>query len=130
MKSFGRIGVVTLILLIAATVVWALTYPSDGDPKNIKYVLWKHDLYPMNPDLALGAMIGDIGRDRLIVGKTKAQLQKKFGYLKSPLGAGTYMNGCYLESPWKGQDVLLIREGPWMVLFSGENAIGLRLCKG
>ena len=130
MKSFGRIAFVTLVLLIATTVVWALAYPSDGDPKNVKYVLWKHDLYPMNPDLAMGAMVGDIGRGELVVGKTKAQLQKKFGYLKSPFETGTYMNGCYLESPWKGQDVLVIREEPWMILFSAEKAIGLRLCKG
>jgi hypothetical protein len=111
-------------------VLWTLTYPSENDPKNIKYVLWKRDLYPMNLDTAVGTMIGDTSREKLVVGKRKTQLQKKFGYLTSPSDAHPYMKSCYLESPWKGQDVLLIRNGPWIVLFSGENAVDLRLCKG
>ena len=45
----------------------------------MKYVLWKHDLYPMDVNDAMGAMIGDSGREKLVVGKTKAQLQRKFG---------------------------------------------------
>jgi hypothetical protein len=65
-----------------------------------------------------------------VVGKTKAQLQKALEYLKSLPDADAYMKGCYLESPWKDQDVLVVRDGPWLVLFSGENAIGLQLCKG
>jgi hypothetical protein len=129
-KSFARIVLIIVVLLIATTAMWALAYPSENDPKNFKYVLWKHELYAMNPDQAIGAMVGDTGRDKLVVGKTKAQLQQKFGYLKSPSDAGPYMKGCYLESSWKDQDVLIIRNGPWMVLFTGENATGLRLCKG
>jgi|SRR6516164_3928264 hypothetical protein len=119
---------VALIFLTAATI--ALAYPSENDPKNIKYVLSKRHLYLMNLDRAMGAMVGDLGRDTLVVGKTKAQLQKALEYLKSPPDADAYMKGCYLESPWKDQDVLVVRDGPWLVLFSGENAIGLQLCKG
>jgi len=121
---------VALIFLTATTIVWALAYPSENDPKNIKYVLSKRHLYLMNLDRAMGAMVGDLGRDTLVVGKTKAQLQKALEYLKSLPDADAYMKGCYLESPWKDQDVLVVRDGPWLVLFSGENAIGLQLCKG
>lgn len=130
MKSLSRVVILIAVSLVAAIVVWTLTYPAENDAKNIKYVLWKHDLYPMNLDTASGTMIGDSNRDKLVVGQTKAQLQRKFGYLKSPSDANPYMKGCYLESPWNGRDVLLIREGPWMVLFSGEQATELRLCKG
>jgi hypothetical protein len=129
-KSHVQLFILVLAFIVALVVVWTLTYPSPSDPKNIKYVLWKHELYPMNVDEAMGAMIGDIGRDKLVVGKTKAQLQKKFGYLVVPSGAHPYMKSCYLESPWQDRDVLLIRDGPWMVLFSGKKAIELRLCKG
>jgi len=116
--------------MCSVVVLWALTYPSESDSKNIKYVLWKHDLYRMNLDTAVGTMIGDISREKLVIGKSKTQLQRKFGYLTTPSDAHPYMKSCYLESPWKGQDVLLIRNGPWIVLFSGENAVDLRLCKG
>jgi len=129
-KSPVRAITLLLVSLAAAIVIWSLTYPSENDPKNIKYVLWKHDLYPMNLDRATGAMIGDASREKLVVGKTKTQLQKKFGYLKSPSEAHPYVRACYLESPWKDQNVLVIRDGPWMVRFSGENATDLTLCKG
>jgi len=129
-KSFTRVATALAISLAAAIALWALAYPAENDPKNIKYFLWKHDLYQMNLDTAIGAMIGDRGRGKLVVGKTKTQLQKKFGYLRLPSDAHPYMKACYLESPWKDHDVLLIRDGPWMALFSGENATELRLCKG
>lgn len=129
-KTLARAVTLLLVCLSAAIVVWALIYPSENDSKNIKYVLWKHDLYPMNLDTAVATMIGDISREKLVLGKTRTQLQKKFGYLTSPSDAHPYMKASYLESPWKDRDVLLIRDGPWMVLFSGEKATDLRLCKG
>ena len=129
-KSFVRAVILLLAFVSVAIVAWAVTYPSENDSKNIKYVLWKKGLYPMNLDAAVGTMIGDKGREELVVGKTKIQLQRKFGYLKSPSEAHPYMKSCYLASPWKDRDALLIRDGPWMVLFSGENATELRLCKG
>jgi hypothetical protein len=128
-KSQARIAALFLTFIVAVFVVWILIYPSDSDPKNIKYVLWKNDLYQMNLDEAVGTMIGDVEREKLVVGKSKVQLQKKFGYLVSPSDSHPYMRSCYLESPWKDRDVLLIRGGPWMVLFSGEKATELRLCK-
>jgi hypothetical protein len=58
---------VALIFLTAATIVWALAYPSENDPKNIKYVLSKRRLYLMNLDRAMGAMVGP--RPRHISGR-------------------------------------------------------------
>ena len=75
-NSRRRTLILALVLIFAFVLVWTLTYPSDSDPKNIKYVLWKNGLYPMNPDTAMGTMIGDAGRDKLVIGKTKNQLQK------------------------------------------------------
>jgi len=39
------------VLLILSLALWSLTYPSSGDPKNIKYVLWKAGLYSLDPDV-------------------------------------------------------------------------------
>ena len=58
-NSRRRTLILALVLIFAFVLVWTLTYPSDSDPKNIKYVLWKNGLYPMNPDTAMGTMIGD-----------------------------------------------------------------------
>jgi hypothetical protein len=125
-----KVTVTVLVLIVAAAIGWQATYPSESDPKNIKYVLWKHGLLAMNLDVATGTMIGDPGREKLIVGKTKLQLQQKFGYLPPPAEASSYLRGCYENSTWKNQDVLFIRKSPWMIVFDGEKAKELVLVKG
>jgi hypothetical protein len=118
-------GVLAVVFVFVAA--WVLTYP-DGDPKNIKYVLWKAGLYRMNT--AAGTMVGDRGRDELVVGKSKAQLRNKFGYLLTSADASEYLRGCYQNSDWKGKQVLFIRQSPWMIAFDGDRATNLVLIKG
>ena len=85
----------------------------------------------MDLDTALGTMIGDRNREKLVIGKTKDQLRGKFGYLLPPSEAGPYMQACYADSAWKqNATVLLLRRGPWMVKFEGDKATDLMLCKG
>jgi len=119
-----------LAFLIAVVIGWAATYPSDSDPKNIKYVLWKNGLYRMNVDTATGTMIGDGSRQKLVIGKTKVQLREKFGYLSTPADVSQYLRGCYQTSAWKDRDALFIRNSPWMVIFDGDKATELVLIKG
>ena len=119
-----------LALLFVVITLWVLTYPDDSDPKNIKYVCWKAGLYRMNPDAATGTMVGDGNRDRLVVGKTKAQLRDRFGLLLAPADASQYLKGCYEKSGWKNKEVLFIRQSPWMVVFDGDRAVELVLIKG
>jgi hypothetical protein len=121
-------GVCALVFVVIT--VWVLTYPDDSDPKNIKYVCWKAGLYRMNPDTAAGTMIGDGNRDRLVVGKTKAQLLDRFGLLLAPADASQYLKGCYENSSWKNKEVRFIRQSPWMVVFDGDRATELVLIKG
>jgi hypothetical protein len=121
-------GVFTVVFVFVTT--WVLTYP-DGDPKNIKYVLWKAGLYQMNLDVAAGTMIGDgKGRDNLVVGRTREQLRSRFGYLLTPAEASQYLRGCYQNSGFKAREVLFVRQSPWMVVFDGDKATSLVLIKG
>ena len=129
-KIAWAIAMVVLACFIVVAVGWELTYPSESDPKNIKYVLWKSGLYRMNLDSATGTMIGDQGRKELVVGKTKSQLQERFGYLLTPADASPYLRDCYRDSSWKNRDVLFIRKSPWMVVFDGDRATELILVKG
>jgi len=124
--------IVLLIFAFAFVFVaaWVLTYPSSSDPKNIKYVFWKAGLYRMNPDIATETMIGDAGRDKLVIGKTKEQLRNRFGYLLTPANASQYLRTCYQNSSWKDRDVLFIRQSPWMIVFDGNKATDLVLIKG
>jgi hypothetical protein len=123
--------VITLAVAASTGVgIWVLMYPSASDPKNIRYVFWKAGIYEMDPDTAAETLVGDAGRDRLVVGKTKVQLRSKFGYLVTPTSASPYLKGCYQRSPWKNRDVLFIRKSSWMVVFDGERATNLVLIKG
>lgn len=130
MRRRMLISVIIVVVVVVFFGGWALTYPSSSDPKNIKYVLWKADLYKVNLDQATAAMVGDPNRDKLVVGKTKAQLRDKFGPLLSSAEASPYLKGCYQNSAWKDKDVLFIGQSSWMVVFDGDRATNLVLIKG
>lgn len=129
-KAFVRVVILVMMVSSAVLICWKLTYPSESDPKNIKYVLWKNGLYPLNPNVATHTMIGDAGHDELVLGKTKTQLRKKFGYLLAPADASPYLRGCYQNSAWKDKDVVFVRDSAWMVIFDGDKATELVLIKG
>jgi hypothetical protein len=119
-----------LALFTSVAVVWQMAYPSESDPKNIKYVLWKNGLYRMNLDSAAETMMGDSGNKELVIGKTKSQLQQRFGYLLTPANTSQYLRNCYQNSSWKNRDVLFIRKTSLMLVFDGDKAIDLVLVKG
>ena len=96
----------------------------------MEYVFWKAGLYRLNPDEALGAMVGEPQRDRLVLGKTKTQLLDEFGLLLTSEEASSYLRGCYEASSWNGKDARFIRQSPWMVVFSQDKATELVLVKG
>jgi hypothetical protein len=129
-KSLVKTVALALTFFIAIIIGWAVIYPSNSDPRNIKYVLWKNGLYGMNLDAATGTMIGDGSREKLVVGKTKIQLREKFGYLSTPAEVSQYLKGCYQTSAWKHKDALFVRNSPWMVIFDGDKATELVLIKG
>jgi len=131
MTSLRRNSTFGLAFVIVFLIGWSLLYPSESDPKNIKYVFWKIGLCRMDLDTALGTMIGDSKREKRVIGNTKDQLRGKFGYLLPPSEAGPYMQACYTESAWKqNATVLLLRRGPWMAKIERDKATDLMLCKG
>lgn len=119
----------SLALLFIVLGIWSSTY-GEGDPKNIRYVLWKVGLYKMDLDIAADTMIGDAHRDKLVIGKTKSELREKFGYLLTLSETSQYNRGCYESEGWKGSDVLFIRTSAWMLVFDGDKVKTLVLIKG
>jgi hypothetical protein len=117
-----------IVVLMLAIGVWSVTY-SGEDPRNIKYVLWKAGLYKMNIDSAAFTMVRDSGRDKLVVGKTKGELQSRFGNLLTLEQVSQYYRAGY-NLGWKGKDVLFIRNSPWMIVFDHGRATELVLMKG
>ncbi|MGC1383321.1 MAG: hypothetical protein WA823_06065 [Candidatus Acidiferrales bacterium] len=96
----------------------------------MRYVFWKAGLYKMSLNEATSIMVGDRYRDGLVLGKTKAQLQERFGPLVPLANASPYLRACYENSARKGKDVLFIAHSSWMVVFDGDKAVDLVLVKG
>ena len=120
------------IVVCLSLLIWSVLYPGPGDPTNLKYLLWKRGLYPLDPSIALETMIGDRDPNLLIVGKSKEELTRKFGFL-TPIEQGPdyYRRAAAARALKAGEsNVFLLRRGPWFVVFSEGRASELVLVKG
>ena len=122
------------VIIIAAIAIffggWELMYPAQVEPKGIRYVFWKAGMWNMDLDTAMATMVGDADRNKLVVGKTVAELQTRFGVLLDPSQTTEYYRRCNQTSDWEDKKVLFLRNSPWMVVFEGDRATDLVLCKG
>ena len=118
---------------------WVKRYPMDYDPKNIEYILWKHELNRnMNLDHAVEAMIHDTWAVKLVKGKTKEQLTEQFGNIRTYSEARPYDQYCAtfpetvgeLGVHPKGKEVVMLRDSDWLVILDKGKAVDLVLCKG
>jgi hypothetical protein len=126
----GKIIVATVLVLVLGLAFWQALYHGQGDRKDLRYQAWKLGLYPMDLDGATSTMVGDIYPDRLVVGKTEEELIRKFGYVTTLEDASEYVKYCYLNSPYYGEQVLILRKSNWMVLMKDGRATDLILVKG
>lgn len=133
---FILIGV---LLSVGIFLGWVKRYPSDNDPKNIEYVLWKHGLNQnMNLDHAVETMVHDTWAVKLVKGKTKEQLAKQFGEIRTYDQARPYDQSCanfpatvgQLGIHSKGKDMVMLRDSDWVVILDKGKAMDLVLCKG
>jgi hypothetical protein len=113
---------------------WNAMYPAESDPKGVRYILWKEDILPMNLDKAADTMMGDADRDSLVIGKTKQQLQDRFGFIlpirKSTIGL-YFIRYCEPIDGWKANDdIFTIRDTWWVVHFAAGKAVDMRVAKG
>jgi hypothetical protein len=117
-----------IVAMMLAVGVWSFTH-AGTNPKNLKYVLWKVGLYRMDIDSAVFTMVRDPDRDKLVVGKTKEELQNRFGDLLTLEQVSQYYRDGY-NLGWKNKDVLFIKNSPWMIVFDHGTATNLVLMKG
>jgi hypothetical protein len=130
MTNKARLVVAVVSAALLAILGWQLLYPDPGDPKNIKYILWKAGILRIALSQATATMVGDGDRDSLVVGKTRVEIEHRFGPLITIEQATPYLTRCYQQSPWAGRAVSFIADSPWMVVFGGEKANELVLLKG
>jgi hypothetical protein len=126
-KILGTIILLAIVILVG----WWALYPGPDDPKGFMYIGWRLGLPTIDQDRALGTMVGDVHRETLVIGKTKAELIKKFGYV-TPISQTDdgYYGFCYRSSGRPSQPALMLRNSNWMVLMKDGRAIDLVLLKG
>jgi hypothetical protein len=118
-----------LLGLSAVAVVWAGMYPSNDDPKNIRYVLWKWGLVSIDLDMAVQALTYDPDRNALVVGRTRTELRKEFGYLTPLSKSDSYQRQCFLNSSMTS-DAEFVRKSTVLVVFEKDRAREATLLKG
>lgn len=127
-----------MFLSYAYFIHWVKAYPAGYDPKNIDYVLWKHELNQnMNLDNAVAAMTHDVWAVRLVEGKSQEKLRARFGFIRTLKEARPYdqlcsTNGSVGERGVRatGKEVVFLRDSDWMVILDNGKAVDLVLCKG
>ena len=75
-------------------------------------------------------MVGDSHRNDLVIGKTKSGLVERFGYVTPVDEASAYVRYCYFNSPYYGQQVLVLRRSNWTVIMKNGKTANLVLAKG
>jgi hypothetical protein len=130
MKRWAIFAGTPLFLLMMAVIVWTMTYPDPYDPKNMRYVLWKHGLASIDLDTATSALAVDSeGRQALIIGQSQDQLRKRFGFLLTPHQAGPALERCVYASWANDGTALYIRHSNLVVVFKNDIATEANILK-
>ena len=122
----GRlIALLAVALCGIVLVVMVFLRPDPIEATSARYWAWKHGLVQMDLDRALDEMVNDTGRDRLVLGKTKPELDAKFGFTIPVEQASSYVQYCYKNSQYTTSHVFMLRHSNWMVLMQGNKAAKL-----
>lgn len=124
-----QIIVLAIGLGCVALLLGVFTRDPAVDP-SIRYLAWKHGLIGMDLDRATGELNLDVHRETLIVGKTRQQLNEKFGFTNSLEEATPYVRSCVLNSPYGKSEVLQLRRSNWVVVMQGRRAAQLISVEG
>ncbi len=76
------VSVATAALLLLVIAGWEMIFPAPYDPRNPRYLLWKAGLWRISYEQATDTLMLDVKRERLIIGKTRAQLDESYPLLE------------------------------------------------
>jgi hypothetical protein len=133
-RWIGRVSarslVIAICVIFCAMAGWEVMFHGSNDTKDLRYQGWKLGIFPFDLDQATSTMILDAHRDELVLGKTRADLATRFGYVTSLAEASDYIKYCYNNSDYLGKQVLFLRRSNWQVVMNDDHAVDLVLVKG
>ena len=115
-------GIIVAVLLLVV-VGWEALYPDKYDPKNIHYVLWKWHLAPIDLDRAVSTMHHDRASEQMILGKSEAEVTKRFGYLLPPEKAPSCFRAESEGVASPGDKALFLRKSDYLIIFRNDVAV-------
>lgn len=124
-----RIVLICVFEIGLGFVFWYAMYPDSYDPKSIAYIGWKAHLLPMEPRRALSIMTHGANSDRLVVGDTRQESTRRFGFVLTADQVSPYLRD-YCAATRPSADVFFLNSSDYMVVMSNNQAVELVLCKG
>ena len=119
------VGVALLVCLLG---VWSYLEPVPSG-KCPQYVLWKLGLIQINRRVIFSSMVRDSHRDQLVIGYTIAELESRFGRLRTRDEATSAQKeriaGWLLD-----KDIRWLDDSPWLVIFEHGRTTELHFLKG
>ena len=123
---YRRLAITTAVVL-GILAAFVMSYP-DNHAQGPRYALWKRGVLPLDSAAVFEAMVGDRERERLVVGLTVAEVQRKFGALRTSSDATPYQRTYH--GSFEGKEVRWLGDSAWLVVFENGRATALRLMKG
>jgi hypothetical protein len=125
----GRVIAGTLAAIFLTAGAWFVTSNrenSDGP----RYVLWKSGVLPFDASVVYPAMVGDRQRERLVVGLSVQELERKFGRLRTRSESTPEYQKYYSERFFLDKQILWLGESQWLVVLRDGRVEALHLMKG
>jgi hypothetical protein len=116
------------VLLLAALLLNEVIHSSD--PRSIRYQLWKAGWVEMDRNNAIVAFYLDASRESVVLGKSEAELSRRFGPLARPDELMPYYRDFAHDPRWNGKKVRYIKGTAWLIAFQNDKAVDLLLVKG
>ena len=102
---------------------------ADSHHVNLRWILWKHHLWPYDPDIALRYLNVDGDFRASLQGKTKAEIQRWFPILL-PKGEAITGSQKYYSKEIQRPDFFWIGDSTWAVWFQDGKLKDIETIKG
>jgi len=124
MKFAAKAGILFVLSTVIFGGILIFILPQNSHHTNLRYILWKHHLYPYESG---GAFLNvDVPFRLSLIGKSQQEIMTYFPSLQSPKQAGSYEMANSPSSIGKTYFWL----GLWRFEFTGGKLSDLRLVKG
>jgi hypothetical protein len=122
--------VITALLPTLILGLWFVVFPERGNANGPRYVLWKIGVFPFDSSVVYPSMVGDTRREALIIGLDIAELERRFGRLRTRAEATPDYQKHYSDRVYLDQEIRWLDDSPWLVILENGRAKELHLMKG